>query len=158
MKKYNISRSGYLSKFHEMLRMPRKVTLQLHQILRLPRKMNHMIDPHQIWNVIYNARSNKNHPPTAPNTAPATQSHSHDSTPNSRSHTNTLPGHLPPMELRPPRAKKSHTQNSSPWNSVENSQMLQTPKVRDIQNAMEHKSHPPRTRYMFHHTSNGIAW
>ena len=79
MKKYNISRSGYLSKFHEMLRMPRKVTLQLHQILRLPRKMNHMIDPHQIWNVIYNARSNKNHPPTAPNTAPATQSHSHDS-------------------------------------------------------------------------------
>ena len=78
-------------------------------------------------------------------------------TPYGRSHTNTLPGHLPPMELRPPRAKKSHTQNSSPWNSVENSQMLQTPKVRDIQNTMEHKSHPPRTRYMFHHTSNGIA-
>ena len=56
-----------------------RVTLQLHQILRLPRKMNLMIDPHQIWNVIYNARSNRSHPPTAPNTAPATQTHSHDS-------------------------------------------------------------------------------
>ena len=33
-------------------------TLQPHQILRLPRKMNLMIDPHHIWNVIYNARSN----------------------------------------------------------------------------------------------------
>ena len=58
MEKYNISRSGYLSKFHQVLRLPRKVTLQLHQILRLPRKMNLMIDPrHIIWNVIYNARS-----------------------------------------------------------------------------------------------------
>ena len=38
MKKYNISRSDYLPKLHEMLRLPRKVTLQLHQILRLPRK------------------------------------------------------------------------------------------------------------------------
>ena len=28
---------------------------------------------------------------------------------NGRSHTNNLPGHLCPMELRPPRAKKSHT-------------------------------------------------
>ena len=40
MEKYNISRSGYLPKLHEMLRLPRKVTLQLHQILRLPSKMN----------------------------------------------------------------------------------------------------------------------
>ena len=79
MEKYNISRSGYLPKFQEMLRLPRKVTLHLHQILPLPRKMNLMIDPHQIWNVIYNARSNQSHPPTAANTAPATQSHSHDS-------------------------------------------------------------------------------
>ena len=55
------------------------ITIQLHQILRLPGKMNLMIDPHQIWNVIYNARSNQSHPPTAPNTAPATQTHSHDS-------------------------------------------------------------------------------
>ena len=44
MNKYNISRSGYLPKFHELLRLPRKVTLQLHQIPRLPRKMNLMID------------------------------------------------------------------------------------------------------------------
>ena len=55
-----------------------KVILQLQQILRLPRKMNLMIDPHHIWNVIYNARSNKSHPPTWPNTAPATQNESHD--------------------------------------------------------------------------------
>ena len=34
---YNISRSGYLPRFHQMLRLPRKVTLQDHQILRLPR-------------------------------------------------------------------------------------------------------------------------
>ena len=55
-----------------------RVILQLQQILRLPRKMNLMIDPHHIWNVIYNARSNKSHPPTSPNTAPATQNESHD--------------------------------------------------------------------------------
>ena len=54
-----------------------RVILQLHQILRLPRKMNLMIDPHHIWNVIYNARSNKSHPPTWPNTARATQNESH---------------------------------------------------------------------------------
>ena len=53
-------------------------TLQPHQILRLPRKMNLMIDPHHIWNVIYNVRSNRHHPPTSPNTAPATQKESHD--------------------------------------------------------------------------------
>ena len=56
-----------------MLCLPRKVTLELHQILRLPRKMNLVIDPHHIWNVIYIARSNKSQPPTAANTAPATQ-------------------------------------------------------------------------------------
>ena len=55
-----------------------RVILQLQQVLRLPRKMNLMIDPHHIWNVIYNARSNKSHPPTSPNTAPATQNESHD--------------------------------------------------------------------------------
>ena len=53
-------------------------TFQPHQILRLPRKMNLMIDPHHIWNVIYNARSNRQHRPTSPNTAPATQNESHD--------------------------------------------------------------------------------
>ena len=49
------------------------ITLQPHQILHLPRKMTLMIDVRHIWNVIYNARSNKHHPPTSPNTAPATQ-------------------------------------------------------------------------------------
>ena len=52
--------------------------LQPHQILHLPRKMNPMIDPHHIWNVIYNARSKRHHPPTSPNTAPATPNESHD--------------------------------------------------------------------------------
>ena len=74
IEKYNISRSGYLPKCHQMLRLPRKVTLQLHQILRLPRKMNLMIDPRHTWNVIYNARSMHSQPPTSPNTAPATKS------------------------------------------------------------------------------------
>ena len=54
------------------------INLQPHQILCLPRKMNLMIDPHHIWNVIYNARSNRHQPPTSPNTAPATQNESHD--------------------------------------------------------------------------------
>ena len=54
------------------------VILQLHQILHLPRKMTVMIDPRHIWNVIYNARSNRSHNPTSPNTAPATQNESHD--------------------------------------------------------------------------------
>ena len=61
-----------------MLHLPRKVTLQLHQILRLPRKMTFKIHRAHIWNVIYNARSNRHHPPTSPNTAPATQNDSHD--------------------------------------------------------------------------------
>ena len=75
---YNISRSGYLPKCHEMLRLPRKVTLRLHQILHLPRNMNLMIDPRHIWNVIYNARSKQSQPRTSPNTAPATKNESHD--------------------------------------------------------------------------------
>ena len=78
IEKYNISRSGYHSKFHRILRLPRKVTLQLHQILRLPRKMTLMINPRHTWNAIYNARSNKCHCPNSPNTAPATKNESHD--------------------------------------------------------------------------------
>ena len=73
MKKYNISHSGYLPKCHELLGLPRKVTLQPHQILRLPRTMNLMIDPRDTWNVIYNARSKQSHPATSPNSAPATK-------------------------------------------------------------------------------------
>ena len=78
IEKYHISRSGYHSKFHRILRLPRKVTLELHQILRLPRKMTLMINPLHTWNAIYNARSNKCHCPTSPNTAPATKNESHD--------------------------------------------------------------------------------
>ena len=50
-----------------------KWTLVPHKVLRLPRKMNLMLDPCHIWNVIYNAWSKYSHPPTSPNTAPATQ-------------------------------------------------------------------------------------
>ena len=56
---------------------PQKVTLELHQILRLSSKMTPMPDPGHIWNVIYNAQSNRCHHPTSPNTAPATQNDSH---------------------------------------------------------------------------------
>ena len=84
---------------HQTLRLPRKMTLMIdprhiwkvltmrgatgvilqhHRILRLPRKMTLMIDPRHEWNVIYNERSNKGHPTTSPNTAPATQNDSHD--------------------------------------------------------------------------------
>ena len=46
IEKCNISSSGYLSKFHQVLRLPRKVTLQLHQVLRLPRKVT--LELHQV--------------------------------------------------------------------------------------------------------------
>ena len=78
IEKYNISRSGYHSKFHRILRLPRKVTLQLHRILRLPRKMTRIIDPHNMSHVIYNAQRNSTHRPTSLNTAPATQNETHD--------------------------------------------------------------------------------
>ena len=53
------------------------VTIQPHQILRLPRKMTGLLYRPDIWNVISNARSNRCHYPTSPNTAPATQKDSH---------------------------------------------------------------------------------
>ena len=49
------------------------LTLQPQQILRLAWKITRVIDARHIWNVIYNARSNRHHPPTSPNTAPAMQ-------------------------------------------------------------------------------------
>ena len=49
------------------------VTIQPHQILRLSRRKTHLLNHHYIWNLIYNARSNRCHYPTSPNTAPATQ-------------------------------------------------------------------------------------
>ena len=53
------------------------VTIQPHQILRLSRKKTHLLNHHYIWNLIYNARSNRCHDPTSPNTAPVTQKDSH---------------------------------------------------------------------------------
>ena len=76
IEKYNISRSGYLSKFHQVLRLPRKVTLELHQVLRLPRKVT--LELHQVlrlprkltaensWNVISNARPIRDRSETVP--------------------------------------------------------------------------------------------
>ena len=78
IEKYNISRPGLHSKTHQVLHLPRRVTLELHQILRLPRKMTLMINPLHTWNAIYTARSNKCHCPNSPNTAPATKNESHD--------------------------------------------------------------------------------
>ena len=87
IEKYNVSRPILHSNIHQMLRLPWKVTLELHQvlhlpqkvalelhqILRLPRKMSPMLDPRYIWNLISNARSNRCHYPTSPNTVPATK-------------------------------------------------------------------------------------
>ena len=53
------------------------VTIQPHQILRLPHRMTRMLDRRHIWNVIYNARSNRPPPPTSPNTAPDTKNDSY---------------------------------------------------------------------------------
>ena len=55
------------------------VTIQPHQMLRLSRRKPHMLNPHHISNLIYNARSNRCHPPTWPNTAPTTKSDTHSS-------------------------------------------------------------------------------
>ena len=85
--KYNVLHPILQSNFHQILRLPRKVTLQLHQVLRLPRKvplerhqvlrlprkMTRLLYRPHIWNVISNARSNRCHYPTSPNTAPATK-------------------------------------------------------------------------------------
>ena len=44
IEKYNISRSGYLPKSHQMLRLPRKVTVHLLERLRPPRKVTVHLD------------------------------------------------------------------------------------------------------------------
>ena len=68
IEKYNISRSGYLSKFHQVLRLPRKVTLDLHQVLRLSRKV-----PLDL-NSPSTAPVTKSDTWPSPSTAPATKS------------------------------------------------------------------------------------
>ena len=54
-----------------------KALLQYDSVLGQYYKATLMIDPRHIWNVIYNARSNRFHPPTSSNTAPARKSDSH---------------------------------------------------------------------------------
>ena len=46
IEKYNVSRPILHSNIHQVLRLPRKVTLELHQILRLPRKVT--LELHQV--------------------------------------------------------------------------------------------------------------
>ena len=72
--------SGLMSVTHDTSFTMRRATdliLQHHQVLRLPRKMTRIIYPRDIWNVIYNARSNMHHLPTSPNAAPATKNDAH---------------------------------------------------------------------------------
>ena len=89
-KYYNVLREYYsvLRQYYNLLlryyfetsftmRGATRVSVQLHQILRLPRKMNVINDLRHIWNVISNAWSKSSHPPTSPNTAPATQNECH---------------------------------------------------------------------------------
>ena len=64
-----------------------------HQILHLQRKFNVINGLRDIWNVISNARRQSSHPPTSPNTAPATKSW--------RSRfARKIPEVLPPIEKR----------------------------------------------------------
>ena len=67
---------------------------QCHHVLCLPRKMTRIIDPHDISNVIYNAQSNRTHPPTSPNIAPATLNDSHDWCPSHMKRHSGLPSLL----------------------------------------------------------------
>ena len=55
-----------------------KVLLQYYKVLQSTTPVLLCTTPVLVWNVIYNARSYKSHPPTSPNTAPATQNQSHD--------------------------------------------------------------------------------
>ena len=71
------------TKYYSSTTLYCKVLLQYYSVLHstttcyssttLYYKAAFMIDVRRIWNVIYNARSNRSHPPTSRNTAPATQ-------------------------------------------------------------------------------------
>ena len=73
-----LSRSGVHSKFHQVLRLPGKLAVDIHQIVHLPRKVTVMMDPCHKRNVMCHARSNRSHPLKSPNIAPATKNYSHD--------------------------------------------------------------------------------
>ena len=144
-------------------------TLQPHQILRLPRKMNLMIDPHHIWNVIYNARSNSQHPPTSPNTAPATQNESHDwSTSHMKRHLQCAEQQAAPSNLTEYCAchakwmswlshitdETSFTMREATGNTLQPHQILRLPRKMNVMiephhrwnviyNARSNRQHPP---------------
>ena len=67
----NVSGSGYHSKFHQILRPPRKMTAELHQILHLPWKWLSclILVTHETSSTP--AVSNRSHPPSSPTMAPA---------------------------------------------------------------------------------------
>ncbi len=74
--KHNISCSCDLPNFQQMLRLPRKMTLQHHQLMRLPQKRHSMLDPlkHGASSTMRAAiEVTLSHPPTSPNIAPATK-------------------------------------------------------------------------------------
>ena len=125
-----------------------KGSLQLQQILRLPRKMNLMIDPHRIWNVIYNARSNRHHPPTSANTAPATQNESHDWS------TSHMKRHLQCAEqLRLPRKMNVMIDPHHIWNVTYNarSNRHQPPTSPNTAPATQKESHDWSASHMKRH-------
>ena len=119
------------------------IALQRHQILRLPRKKSLVFDPRHIWNVIYNARSNKHHPPTSPNAAPATKNDTHhwlsspNAAPATKSDTPTSPNTAPATKSDTPRspnaapATKNDAHHWLPW------------QCNVIYNARSNRHHPP---------------
>ena len=94
-------------------------TLQPHQILRLPRKMNLMIDAHHIWNVIYNAQSNRHQLPTSPNTAPATQNE-HTTSDRNLLKTGATSFPMRDRSETDPRPFRDRSEHIRPWSDPEN--------------------------------------
>ena len=71
----SLIRNTYDTSF--IMRGATSVSLQPHKILRLPRDMNLILNSLHACNAIYIARSDRQHPPTWPNTAPATKNESY---------------------------------------------------------------------------------
>ena len=72
------------TKYYSSTTLYYKVLLQYYSVLQsttpvllCPTQCFPRNTPVLLWNVIYNARNNKRHHPTSPNTAPATQNESH---------------------------------------------------------------------------------
>ena len=141
-------------------------TLQPHQILRLPRKMHVMIEPHHRWNVIYNARSNRQHPPTSPNTAPATQNECHDwATSQMKRHLQCAEQQATPSNLTkycachakwPPKIRQKIAENR--WNVISNARPIRDRSendrrmIREWSDPENANRNPPRHRGYFSHS------